>query len=61
MKHGNGSVTNKMHLVRCEKHSEYVKHGKSCVTNDILMSSSVEENTSPENVENVLGQVREAF
>ena len=50
-----------MHLVGCEEHSEYVKHGKSCVTNDILMSSSVEENTSPENVENVLGQVREAF
>ena len=37
-----------MHLVGCEKHSEYVKHGKSCVTNDILMSTSVDENTSPD-------------
>ena len=47
MKHGNGSVTNK-NLVRCEKHSEYVKHGKSCVTNDILRFTSVDENTSPD-------------
>ena len=36
----------KMHLVRCEKHSEYVKHGSGNVTNKILRCTSVDENTS---------------
>ena len=38
----------KMHLVRCEEHSEYVKHGNGCVTNNVLRFTSVDGNTSPD-------------